>query len=88
MRVLFFVVLIGLIGAGGIYILSGGQSPDSDGPGLASKLKEIASRVTSFSAEGEGGAADRRQGQIDAVAVYRWRDGKWKKDKALLESLR
>jgi glutaredoxin len=49
-----FVVLIGLIGAGAIYILSGAQSPDSDRPGLASKLKEITYRVTSAAAEDEG----------------------------------
>jgi hypothetical protein len=37
----------------------------------------------------EGGAADRRMGNAtDAVAVYRWSDGKWKKDGALLESVK
>jgi glutaredoxin len=72
-RVLFFVVLIGLIGAGGIYILSGGQSPDSDGPGLASKLKEIASQVTSFSADGEGGAAEPNgDGRDGNLGLGRW----------------
>ena len=39
---------------------------------------------------GEGGADDRTQsrGQIDAVAVHRWHDGRWKKSKDMLESIR
>ena len=36
----------------------------------------------------EGGSVRQEAGQVDAVAVYRWADGKWKKDKALLESLK
>jgi glutaredoxin len=72
-RALFLVVLIGLIGAGAIYILTGGQTPEPDGPGLASKLKEMTTRVTSSGIEGEewetepsGDGGDRK------LALGRW----------------
>jgi hypothetical protein len=67
---------------------------DLDGDGISEVIRFFRRELDVFTNEdelaGEGGAADRRQsgGQIDAVAVYRWHDGKWKGDKALLESLK
>jgi glutaredoxin len=51
-RALLFVVLIGLIGAGAFYVLSGGHKSDSKVSSVASTLKEMTSRVIS-SADGE-----------------------------------
>jgi glutaredoxin-like YruB-family protein len=51
-RALFFVVLIGLIGAGAFYVLSGGHKSDSKVSSVASTLKEMTSRVIS-SADGD-----------------------------------
>jgi glutaredoxin len=55
-RALLVVVLIGLIGAGALYVLSGGQQGDSEVSSVASTLKQIISRVMSSSGEGEEGA--------------------------------
>ena len=68
-----FVVLIGLIGAGAIYVLSGGQSAESEASSLASTLKEITSRVMSSSAEGEGGALEpSADGRDGGLGLGRW----------------
>jgi len=47
------VVLIGLIGAGALYILSGGHQVDTKVSSLASTLKEMTSRVVAPSTEGK-----------------------------------
>ena len=62
MRALLFAVLIGLIGAGAFYVLSGAHQSDSKGSSVASTLKELASHVIS-AADGEetetnGGGGD------------------------------
>ena len=68
---------------------------DLDADGVAEVIQLLPPRArpvhrTRTSSGDEGGAADQQaeRNAIDAVAVYRWSDGKWKKDKALLESLK
>jgi len=51
-RALLFVVLLGLIGAGALYVLSGGQPGESKVSGVATTLKEMTSRVVSGSGDG------------------------------------
>jgi glutaredoxin 3 len=57
-RALVVVVLIGAIGAGALYILSGGQEGDSEISSVTETLKRITSRVMSPSAASEDGTAD------------------------------
>ena len=57
MRALLFVVLLGLIGAGALYVLSGGQPGDSKVSSVATTLKEMTSRVVPVSGEEEVGEA-------------------------------
>jgi glutaredoxin-like YruB-family protein len=72
-RALFLVVLIGLIGAGAIYILSGTPSQESDGPDFASKLKEITTRVTSSAADGEDAGMEPSGDEGDSkLGLGRW----------------
>jgi len=63
------VVLIGLIGAGTLYVLSGGQRDDSNGTNVASTLTEMASRVISPSAEGDATEASGGNGDL---GLGRW----------------
>lgn len=65
---------------------------DLDGDGVSEIIRYFRRELDVYTNEdelaGEGGAAAERQGKaIDAVAVWRRDDGKWKKDKALLESV-
>jgi len=52
------VVLIGLIGAGALFILSGGEQGDSQLSSVTETLKQITNRVMSVSTEREDGAAE------------------------------
>jgi glutaredoxin len=57
-RVLMVVVLIGLIGAGALFILSGGEQGGPELSSVTDTLKQITSRVMSASTEGEDEAAE------------------------------
>jgi hypothetical protein len=68
-----FVVLIGLIGAGALYVLSGGREGDSRVSRVASTLKEMTSRA--IAPLGGGGQGDEEAGGSGGVvdlALGRW----------------
>ena len=73
MRVVVVVVLIGLIGAGALYVLSGGREGDSRASRVASTLKEMTSRA--IAPLGGGGQGDEEAGGSGGVvdlALGRW----------------
>jgi glutaredoxin-like YruB-family protein len=70
-RALLFVVLIGLIGAGALYILSRGQQDDSKLSSVASTLTEMTSRVLSPADEGGAMEASGGRGESD-LGLGRW----------------
>ena len=73
MRALLCVVFIGLIGAGTLFVLSGGQQEDSEGSSIASTLKQFTSRVLSSSAEGEETRAEPNgDGKAGDLGLGRW----------------
>jgi glutaredoxin-like YruB-family protein len=65
------VVLIGLIGAGAFFVLSGGQPRDSEGLSIGSTLEDITARVRPSFANGEEGAAD-SNGNVGDRGLGRW----------------
>ena len=74
MRALLLVVLVVLIGAGALYILSGGHRDASEGSSIASTLKEMTSRVVSPS--NEEGATEASGGDGDGnLGLGRWFGG-------------
>ena len=58
MRAVLAIVLVGLIGAGALFILSGGEPSDSDGSDIASTLEGLTSRMMSPSGEESEGEPD------------------------------
>jgi glutaredoxin-like YruB-family protein len=65
------VVLLGLIGAGALYVLSSGNRVDVEVSGVTSTLKEMTSLVVSPSAEGEGTETS-RDAEDGALGLGRW----------------
>jgi len=70
-RALLIVGLVGLIGAGALYVLSGGRQGDSEGSIVTATLKQITSRVISSSAE-DGTVASSRDGRAGDGSLGRW----------------
>jgi glutaredoxin 3 len=72
-RALLVLVLIGLIVAGALYVLSGGQQADAEPFSVASTLKEITSLVMPSSADGEEGAVEPSgNGEAGDLGLGRW----------------